>query len=173
MARYEPQDQIKRLRLPHLRRYAKLALDRVQKARQETGDDRGMTFNRVAHFSALLLISAVLNNLPAHAAGNPPGAAAIKERIAAHGVGQGVEVTLASGTEAKGTIVSIGDQSFALRAKGADQPRSIEYAQVTDIHGDGFSTGTKVGLAVGILMVVLLVSLASIAKEEASLAKQI
>jgi hypothetical protein len=130
-----------------------------------------MKLSRITQYTALLLIPALLHSSFAYAASKPVDAAAIKEKIATRGVGHGVRVTLTGKTEARGIIVSIGDQSFALKVKGADQPQSILYAQVTGVHEDGsskkakvadaregeFSTGAKVGIAVGIGAMVLVV----------------
>jgi hypothetical protein len=131
-----------------------------------------MTFNRVAQFAALFLIPAILSNSPAYAAKRPHDAAAVKEEIAARGVDEGVRVTLSDGTEAIGAIVSIADQGFTLRPKGADEPRSIDYAQITGVQGDGLSIGANLGIWVMLDVVVLVAALVSIARGEASLAKQ-
>jgi hypothetical protein len=110
-----------------------------------------MTLSRLVRLTATLLIPALLTNSLAFAAKKPVDPAAIKAKVTAHGVGQGVRVTLADNTEAKGLIVSIGDQSFALKPKGAGQPREIQYAQVTGVHNQKMSTGTKVIIGVAIL----------------------
>jgi hypothetical protein len=121
-----------------------------------------MIFSRLIRFTALLLIPALLSNNIAFADKKPVDPAAMKARVQAHGVGQGVRITLADNTEAKGLIVSIGEQSFALKAKGADQPRDIQYAQVIGVHNQKLSGKTKaiivvviVGAAVGIAAIVL------------------
>jgi hypothetical protein len=132
-----------------------------------------MRFNRVAQFAALFLTPAILSSSSAYAAKGALDAVSIKEKIAAHGVGQRVRVTLTDRTEAEGIIASVGDQSFALQARGEDQSRSIEYAQITGVHGDGLSTGATVGIWVTVGVVVLVVALVSIARGEAGLAKQI
>jgi hypothetical protein len=69
---------------------------------------------------------------------------------------------MADKTEAKGVIVSLGEQSFAVEPEGAAQPQEIEYAQVTGVHNDKMGTGTKViiivaivGAAIGIIAAVL------------------
>lgn len=54
-------------------------------------------------------------------------------------------------------IVSIGEQSFALRTKGVDLPREIQYAQVTGVHNNKLSTGAKVGITVGVVGVAILI----------------
>jgi ABC-type phosphate transport system permease subunit len=92
-----------------------------------------------------------LSNSLAFAAKKPVDPAAMKAKVTARGVGQGVRVTLADNTEAKGLIVSIGEQSFTLKPKGVDQPREIPYAQVTGVHNQKMSTGTKVIIGVAIL----------------------
>jgi hypothetical protein len=110
-----------------------------------------MTLSRLIRLTALLLIPALLSNTLAFAAKKPVDPAAVKAKIAARGVGQGVRVTLADNSEARGLIVSIGEQSFALKPKGADQPREIQYAQVTGVHNQKMSAGTKVIIGVAIL----------------------
>jgi hypothetical protein len=121
-----------------------------------------MTLPRVIRHTAMVLILALLGNSPVFAAGEPVDAAAMKAKVAAHGVGQGVRVTLSDDTEARGLIVSIGEQSFALKPKGADQAREIQYTQITGVHNQKLSTRTKViivvaifGAAVGITDAVL------------------
>jgi len=123
-----------------------------------------MKLNRVFQLTALFLIPAMLSDSLVCAAKKPLDTPAIKQKITAQGVGHGVRITLADKTEAKGIIVSIGDQSFTLKAKGADQPRSIEYAQITGVHGGGLSTGAKIGIAAGIVVIVVVVAIASLGK---------
>jgi hypothetical protein len=120
-----------------------------------------MTLSRLVRFTAMLLIPALLSNNLAFAAKNPVDPAAMKAKLQARGVGHGVRITLADNTEAKGLIVSLGDQSFAVKPKNAAQPQEIQYAQVTGVHNDKMGTGTKVvivvviaGVAVGIIAAV-------------------
>ncbi len=93
----------------------------------------------------------------AYAAGKPLDSATVKEKIAERGVGQSVGVILADNAEINGIIVSIGDQSFALKSEGVDQPQSIQYAEVTRIqfteihrHKHGLSRGAKIGILAGL-----------------------
>jgi hypothetical protein len=92
----------------------------------------------------MLLIPALLSNTFAFAAKKPVDPAVMKAKVQARGVGQGVRVTMADKTETKGVIVSIGEQSFLVKPKGAAQPQEIRYAQVTGVHDDKMGTGTKV-----------------------------
>ena len=96
--------------------YASLGRTSGMMTRQNLGERLFMRLNRIAQVTVLLLIPAILSNSLAYAASRPPDAAAVKEKIAARGVGQKVRVTLADKTEAKGMIVSIGDQSFVFVA---------------------------------------------------------
>jgi hypothetical protein len=119
-----------------------------------------MTLSHLARITAMLLIPALLSNSIALAA-KPVDPAVMKAKVQAHGVGQGVRVTLADKAEVKGLIVSISEQSFALKIKGADQPQEIQFAQVTGVHNDKMGTGTKViivvaiaGAAIGIIAAV-------------------
>jgi hypothetical protein len=107
-----------------------------------------MKFSLAVRLTALLLIPALLSNTLAFAAKKLVDPAAIKAKLAARGVGAGVRVTLADNTDAKGIIISIGDQSFTLKAKSAGQPREIQFAEVTGVHGTGLSTASKIGIGV-------------------------
>ena len=107
-----------------------------------------MRFTRFVRLTAILLITAMLSNHLAFAAKKPIDAAAVRAKLDARGVGQGVSVTLSDNTEAKGLIVSIGDRSFLVKPKGAAQPQEIQYAQITGVHKDKMGTGTKVAIVV-------------------------
>lgn len=114
-----------------------------------------MTLSRMMRLTAILLIAALLGNDLAFAAKMPTGNVPVdpgvaKANIAARGVGQEVQVKLADKTKAKGLIVSIGEQSFVLKPKGAEQTREIQYAQVTVVHNQKLSKGQKVGIGVAI-----------------------
>jgi hypothetical protein len=57
------------------------------------------------------------------------------------------------------------DQSFLLRAKGAGQPREIQYMQITGVHKDKLSTGHKVTIGVVILGAAIGITAAIISHE--------
>jgi hypothetical protein len=114
------------------------------------GGRRVLTLSRLIRFTAILLIPAMLANSLASAASKPVDPAVMKAKVQARGVGQGVRVTLADKTEVKGLIVSIGEQSFTVKPKHADQPQEIQFAQLTGVHKDKMSTGTKVIIVVAI-----------------------
>ena len=122
-----------------------------------------MNLSRLARLIAVLLIPALLSsNNFAFAAKKPVDPAAMRAKVQARGVGQGVGVTMADNTETKGVIVRLGDQSFTVTPKGSTQPQEIEYAQVTGVHNDKMGTGTKViiivaiaGAAIGITAAIL------------------
>jgi hypothetical protein len=121
-----------------------------------------MTLSRLVRMTAMLLISVLWLNTLVAAAAKPVDPAAIKAKVLAHGVGQGVRVTMADKTETKGVIVSIGEQSFTVSLKGSTQPQEIQYAQVTGVHNSKMGTGTKViiivavaGAAIGITAAIL------------------
>jgi hypothetical protein len=113
----------------------------------------------------MLLISALLSNSRAVASSRPPESVVMKAKVQARGVGQGVRVTLADKTEAKGLIVSISEESFALKVKGGDQPQEIQFAQVTSVHKDKMGTGTKVIIVVAIVGVAIGITAAVIDHE--------
>jgi ABC-type phosphate transport system permease subunit len=103
-----------------------------------------MTLSRLIRFTAMLLISALLTNSFAFAAKKPADPAAMRAKVLARGVGQGVRVTIADNTEVNGLIVSIGEQSFTVKPRHANQPQEIQYAQVTGVHNNKMGTGTKI-----------------------------
>jgi len=109
-----------------------------------------MTIVRLVRFTAMLLIAVLMLNNLGFAAKRPPDPGTMKGKVQEHGVGRGVRVTLTGNSEAKGLIVSIGEQSFMLKSKDADQPREIQYVQVTGVHNDRLTTGQKVGIGVAI-----------------------
>jgi hypothetical protein len=110
-----------------------------------------MKLNRVMRVLALFLISALLSNNLAFAVKRPIDPDAMKAKITARGLGQGVRVKLTDKTEVKGVILSMDDKTFVLKIKDVDQPRSIDYVQVTDVRNAKLSTGAKVGIGLGVL----------------------
>jgi hypothetical protein len=121
-----------------------------------------MTPSSFLRFPAPLLITALVSNSPAFAAPKPADADAAKAKVEARGVGQGVRVVLADKTEAKGLIVSVGADSFIIKAKDQPQPREIQYAQVAHAHRGKLSAGQDIaivtvigGAAVGIAVAVI------------------
>jgi len=110
-----------------------------------------MTLSRLFRLAAMLLVPALLNNSFAFASKKPLDPSVMKAKIQTRGVGQGVRVTLADKTEAKGLIVAIGDQSFSLKPRKSSDVRQIEFAQITGVHNDHLSRGQKVGITVGIV----------------------
>jgi hypothetical protein len=98
----------------------------------------------------MLLILALLSNSVAFAK-RPVDPAVMKAKIEARGVGQGVRVSLADKTEAKGLIVAIGDRSFTLKSKESKDLRQIEFTQLRGVHNDHLTRGQKVGIVTGIV----------------------
>ena len=112
-----------------------------------------MKISRLIRFTTMMLISVLLINSVAFAARKKPAdPAVLKAKIQARGVGQGVRVTLTDATDVTGMIISIGDQSFALRPKKKNaQPQEIAYGQLTAVHKDKLSRGQKVTVVVVIV----------------------
>ena len=110
-----------------------------------------MTLSRCFRSSSMLLVFVLLSNSFAFAVKKAPVPAVMKAKIQARGVGQGVRVSLADQSEAKGLIVAIDDHSFTLkpRKKSADV-RQIDYAQLTGVHNEHLTRGQKVAIVAGI-----------------------
>lgn len=119
-----------------------------------------MNLSKLTRLTATLLIPALLSSSFAFAERKPVDPAAMKAKVQARGVGHGIRVTMADSTETKGVIVSIGEQSFMVKPKGAVQPQEIQYAKVTGVHNDKMGTGTKVIIIVGIAGAVLVITAA-------------
>ena len=124
-----------------------------------------MKFSSVVRFAAILLIPALLSNNEAFAAKKPVDPVVIKAKVQGRGVGQGIRVTLADNTDVKGLIVSIGDQSFAIKSKGDDKPRDIQFAQVRSVHNQRLTTGQKVGIGVAVFGAAVVVTAAIVGIE--------
>jgi len=116
-----------------------------------------MILSRLFRLTSMFLVFVLLSNSLAFAAKKPADPVVMKAKIQSRGVGQGVRVTLTGDTEAKGVIVAIHDQGFALKLKNVDQPREIEYAQITGVHNDKLARGQKVGIVVAAVAVGIVV----------------
>jgi hypothetical protein len=121
-----------------------------------------MNFSRLGRLTAAFLISTLLSNSFAFAEKKPVDPAAMKAKVQARGVGHGIRVTMADSTETKGVIVSIGEQSFTVKPKGAVQPQEIQFTQVTGVHNDKMGTGTKVIIVVAVAGAALAITAAII-----------
>ena len=106
---------------------------------------------------ALLLIPAMLISNPMFAAPKPLDAGAVKAKIQARGVGQGVRVILADKSEVSGTILTIAEENFTLKLKKTAEPQTIEYAQVASVHKPKMTGGKKALIALGIVAGVIVV----------------
>jgi hypothetical protein len=122
-----------------------------------------MTLSRLFLLAAMLLVPALMGNSLAFAAKKPADPAAMKTKIQARGLGQGVRVTFADKTEAKGLIVAIGDQSFTLKPGKSADVRQIEFAQVTGVHRDHLTRGQKIGIGFGLFAAGVLITAVVIA----------
>ena len=115
-----------------------------------------MRFSHLMRFCAVLVIPALLGNDLALAAQKPLDAPAVKAKIEARGLGNGLRIVEADKTQVTGVIVSIGEQSVVLRQKSGQLPVEIPYAQVSEVHNSNhLSTGAKVGIWVGVAAAVL------------------
>ena len=98
----------------------------------------------------------------------PPAAASIGAQLTKRGVGHGVKLVRADGSEIKGRIVSLRNDSVDLQTKGSTQVSTVSYAEVAKVKGPGLSTGAKVGIGVGIGVVVCVAVAAIVINHEIS-----
>ena len=118
-----------------------------------------MTFERVLRCIALLLVFSMLSQSMAFAKKHPDGPA-IREKVAAVGEGHQCRLKLADGTQVKGVIVNIHADNLTLKTKDVDQPRQIDYAQITGVHNaetsDTKTALTIIGVTAGVCAGVLI-----------------
>jgi uncharacterized protein YdeI (BOF family) len=89
-------------------------------------------------------------------------AASVKAVVQKMGVGQASEVRikLRDGTQLRGHISQIENDSFRITDQGSNKVTSVTYADVQSMKGKGMSTRTKVligvGVGVGVLAVIVI-----------------
>jgi hypothetical protein len=81
----------------------------------------------------------------------------LHQKLTARGIGKSVKVTTLDGTETKGMLVSIGEDSFQVTPKNATQPISIPNAQVAKFANGDLPKAAKIGIGVGIAFGLLLI----------------
>jgi ribosome maturation factor RimP len=74
------------------------------------------------------------NDLAALAADTPAGPEQVKQQLGQLGVGANLKVQLAGGKKLKGSVVSLGEESFELKTKSGDSPRQIAYNNVNQVN---------------------------------------
>lgn len=63
----------------------------------------------------------------------PPSPEAVKEQLNQYGVGANLKLKLIDGKKVKGSLVSLGNESFELQAEQGQQPRLIAYNNVGEL----------------------------------------
>jgi hypothetical protein len=63
----------------------------------------------------------------------PHGPDRVKQQVNQFGAGANLKVQLADGKKLKGSVVSLGEDGFELRAKSGDSPRHIAYNNVNEV----------------------------------------
>ena len=107
-----------------------------------------MKIDRVLRSTAVLLLLSVISQSLAFAR-KPLDSVVVREKIAEIGEGQKCRVRLMDGTQVKGLIVSIHADNFTLKTKGVEEPRRIDYAQITGVHKAGRMSDAKVAVTIG------------------------
>lgn len=74
-----------------------------------------------------------VSDVAALAGDTPSGPDQVKQQIDQFGVGANLKVQLADGKKLKGSVVSLGEEGFELRAKSDDSPRHIAYNNVNEV----------------------------------------
>ena len=74
-----------------------------------------------------------VNDVALLAADKQSGPGQVKQQIDQFGVGAKLKVQLADGKKVKGSVVSLGEEGFELRAKPGDAPRHFAYNNVNEV----------------------------------------
>jgi len=98
---------------------------------------------------AMLLVAMIFGSSVADAAGPPMDAAGAKLALEARGIGSATKVRRGDGAMHRGTIVSLGEQSFVFQEKGRP-PSEVPFSEVRSVQGPGMSRAAKIGLGLGI-----------------------
>ncbi len=87
------------------------------------------------------------------------GAAKVKTNIEKLGTGKDarIQVKLKNGTKLNGYVSQIGESNFTVTDAVSGTVTEIPYSQVKQVKGNNLSTGAKIAIGVGILVVVLVV----------------
>jgi hypothetical protein len=119
--------------------------------------------------AAILLATVVLlNSLTSAQSSAPPAepsipAAAIRTEVRRRGVGEKsrVKVSLRDVSEVKGYISKIDDSAFEVTDKKTGTSKSVAYGDVRKVQGPGLSSGVKIGIVVGAVALIILISYAA------------
>jgi hypothetical protein len=84
----------------------------------------------------------------------------VKEQVRKRGPGEKsrVKVTLVKGSEVKGYISKVDEDSFAVTDKASGQTSTVSYAEVQKIQGPSLSKGAKIGIAAAVVVGALVVA---------------
>ena len=112
------------------------------------------------HFTLLLVAVLVFNTAAATQAtqtDEASQAAKVKAELQKRGIGEKsrVKVRLGNKKELKGYISKIEDASFDLTDKRTGRSTTISYGDVQKVQGSGLSKGAKIGIVVGVALVVV------------------
>jgi hypothetical protein len=108
---------------------------------------------RVLRAIAIVLAVSLLGNNIAVAAGTPLDPVNLKQKLTTRGIGKSVKVTELDGTIVSGNLSGIRDDAFDVTVKKATLPVTISYSQVSKERNGGLSTGAKIGITVGCVVV--------------------
>jgi len=107
----------------------------------------------------LLTISPLARGVAAQQLNEPTRSDKVKAEVTRRisGKKERVTVKLQNGSEVKGSLVQAGDDSFTLADQKTGKQTSIAYSEVAKVNGRGLSKWTKIGIVVGVGVVVLAV----------------
>lgn len=93
--------------------------------------------------------------------GEKTAARAAKMRAELQKLGTGkdarIEVKLADGTKLKGYVSEVWDGSFVIVSDSTNAPVEVPYPQAKKVKGHNLSTGVKIAIAAGLVLLVILI----------------
>ena len=106
----------------------------------------------VALTAIVSCLSGAQSETSGQAKGQPDRATSVKAKMRKMGVGERsvVRVKLKDGTELRGYLSQIENDSFTITDKAANKAASASYGDVLSLKGKGLPTSAKVLIAVGI-----------------------
>ncbi|HEU4389866.1 MAG TPA: hypothetical protein VFV34_18830 [Blastocatellia bacterium] len=97
--------------------------------------------------------------------GDAAQVAKVKSAVAKRGVGENanIRVKLHDKTEVKGYVYQTGDDNFVVADKKTGAKTTVAYSNVQEVKGKGLSTGWKIAIVVGVVLVVVGIVIAAAA----------
>ena len=124
------------------------------------------SFRSILRFLALTLVFSIsLDSLASVSPPVPIDPVVARHAIQNRGIGRGIHVTEVDGTNVRGIITAIHEDTFEVTPKGTTQSTTIPFAQLVQIRNDGhshaLSIGQKILIGAGVFFIVSIIIFAA------------